>query len=250
CSVACGSGIRQREVECVYRDQIVDASLCPESQKPKIQESCTLLACAFWDLLPWSSCSASCGSGVQRRMVQCVRGSNKLIVGERECKEEKPKTERTCERDPCPNAKLEIYWATGPWTECSQSCGNGTQRRIVVCHDHIRELGAEYCTQIEKPPNTRECNIRPCAQWSVGAWQPCPATCGIHHVQRRRVSCVPIGKKKEIEINSVLDELPEIDCDPAAQPEAVRNCGLKACPVEQKPVYGNWTTSGWTENMP
>jgi hypothetical protein len=58
---------------------------------------------------------------------------------------------------------------------------------------------------------------------------------------------VPIGKKKEIEINSVLDELPEIDCDPAAQPEAVRNCGLKACPVEQKPVYGNWTTSDWTE---
>lgn len=113
CSVSCGTGIRTRNVECVYRDQIVDGSLCSDTQVPKV-EQCRLVAshcfslhqqafyrycilkvasfkkkyfsllpCAKWEVFSWSACSVSCGSGRQTRTIQCLRG--KSVVHESEC---------------------------------------------------------------------------------------------------------------------------------------------------------------------
>lgn len=86
CSVSCGQGFRQREVECIFRDQTVDNSLCPESQQPKSREVCKLMACTFWQVEPWSTCSATCGRGMQKRAVKCMRDTaNKYQVEDHEC---------------------------------------------------------------------------------------------------------------------------------------------------------------------
>lgn len=97
----------------------------------------------------------------------------------------RPKTEKICERDNCeslmrntvdittsPHEQPKIRWAIGPWSDCSRTCGNGTQRRLVVCRDHIRDLSDVYCQHLERVESTRHCMIKPCAQWTVGPWKP------------------------------------------------------------------------------
>uniref|UniRef100_A0AC35GT07 Peptidase M12B domain-containing protein n=1 Tax=Panagrolaimus sp. PS1159 TaxID=55785 RepID=A0AC35GT07_9BILA len=249
CSSTCGHGQRAREVECIFREQTVDYSLCPENQQPKAREICKLMACTFWQVEPWGSCSTNCGKGVQRRNVKCMRETaNKYQVEDYECSQHlKPRSEKPCEREKCKDdvAKeasrvSQIYWATGPWSDCSSACGAGTQKRQVLCHDHVRQLPDNYCQHIEKEPNERTCNIKPCAKWTVGPWLPCPATCGIHHLQQRSVTCTPTegASSKSIE---------ETDCDIETQPQAVRNCGLPACPKEPEIVLGKWITDEWQE---
>ena len=85
--------------------------------------------------------------------------------------------------------------------------------------------------------------MKPCAQWTAGPWQPCPATCGVQHIQRRTVLCTPI-RGATLTTRLIL---PESDCDLATQPESVRNCGLPACPKEPEPDLGRWRTGHWQE---
>lgn len=136
----------------------------------------------------------------------------------------------------------QIYWATGPWADCSVSCGNGTQKRQVVCHDHVRQLPGNYCQHIEKEPSERACNVKPCVKWTVGPWLPCPASCGIHHLQHRKVTCTKIER-----ISNTSNSMEETDCDIETQPQSVRNCGLPACPREAEIVLGKWKTEDWQE---
>uniref|UniRef100_A0A183CIT8 C-type lectin domain-containing protein n=1 Tax=Globodera pallida TaxID=36090 RepID=A0A183CIT8_GLOPA len=53
CLVPCGQGFRTRHVECVFKGQIVDDSLCMEAMRPKTNDRCVLLACAIWNAEPW-----------------------------------------------------------------------------------------------------------------------------------------------------------------------------------------------------
>uniref|UniRef100_A0A7E4W1Q7 Peptidase M12B domain-containing protein n=1 Tax=Panagrellus redivivus TaxID=6233 RepID=A0A7E4W1Q7_PANRE len=247
CSVTCGFGVRYRDIECIFRDETVDKSLCQKSQQPKEHETCKLLPCTHWRTNPWSSCSVTCGVGVQLRTVTCMPDDySHEALEDRHCEQHlKPRTERPCERK-CPidaagntiqNQQSQIYWATGPWTDCSASCDNGTQMRQVVCHDHIRQLPDEYCRHIEKEQNKRNCNVKPCTMWSVGSWAECPATCGVQHIQRRSVVCTDLGGKP----------LNETACEATSQPESERNCGLPACPSEPKPIIGIWSTGDWAK---
>lgn len=244
CSVSCGKGIRVREAECVFKDQVVDASLCSDTQLESQKQNCTLLPCALWKVQQWSSCSVSCGQGIQSRTVQCIRGDSE-VVKDSECSENKPKSEKSCEKDDCNNNNVQqkneespIYWATGPWTECSKRCGKGTQRRQVKCHDHLRELPETYCRHLEKVPALRDCQNSPCVEWKADQWTPCPETCGVQAVQKRKVYCISI----EPGVTNITDS----DCDPADQPASVRSCNLPACPAEPQIKFGNYKVGEWS----
>ena len=54
-------------------------------------------------------------------------------------------------------------WIVSPWSECSASCGGGTQSRQVSCVDESGKQVAETdCIQNSRPSNSRGCNTQPC----------------------------------------------------------------------------------------
>ncbi|PIO64423.1 thrombospondin type 1 domain protein, partial [Teladorsagia circumcincta] len=248
CSVTCGSGVRRRAAECVYREQVVDQSFCGDASPPTTQQSCNLVPCTSWEVSAWGPCSVTCGNGTQTRRAHCTSGPKKEPVKDFLCdKTSRPRETRTCERDPCetrvsdlltqPADVPPIRWATGPWSECSATCGNGTQRRLVKCRDHQRDLPPEYCRDLEKVEDKRPCHIKVCAFWQSGPWMPCPATCGAHVQQSRSVMCVARDSG---------DIASETDCNVAERPPSMRSCKLETCPKGEPPL-GRWVTGEWTK---
>uniref|UniRef100_A0A915DWN5 Peptidase M12B domain-containing protein n=1 Tax=Ditylenchus dipsaci TaxID=166011 RepID=A0A915DWN5_9BILA len=255
CSVSCGAGIKEREVDCIYREQSVDDSLCPDRQRPVRQEQCALLACAEWKPETWGACSVSCGSGVQKRAVHCTRtSSNKktIVIHDAECNGHKPRDEKICERDPCPpppkstpasQKEASFHWATAPWAECSATCGKGTQRRLVQCHDHVRQLPSQYCGHLKAEKDVQDCQLRPCYDWTIGPWGECSESCGKKAMQQRKVACEAIATE-----NSSLNPEEVPDCDTAKKPEESKKCDLPDCPkIEPKSKIGKWESGDWSE---
>nr|XP_013103894.1 unnamed protein product [Stomoxys calcitrans] len=74
CHRPCGPGIRSRMVVCAeenngLKTRVADV-LCP-MPKPPTQEQCIIAECPKWEVEKWSSCSESCGQGIQMRNVEC-----------------------------------------------------------------------------------------------------------------------------------------------------------------------------------
>ncbi|CEF59256.1 A disintegrin and metalloproteinase with thrombospondin motifs 9 [Strongyloides ratti] len=255
CSNSCGSGYRNRIVECIYREQIVDASICSESDKPKEKEDCHLAECTYWLTSNWTPCSVTCGEGIQSRNISCVKGNK--VVESYECDlKTRPKSEKQCIRDQCHdnNNNLQFknndysseqvsraQWVFGPWSDCSKSCGNGTQRRIVICRDTANGNNLEtiYCRNLEPVPSERNCMLKPCASWKIRNWAPCSATCGIDVYQERIVTCEANDPSQAHLVN-------ENTCDPTQYPVSRRKCDLKPCPSVRVITYGSWIAGDWT----
>lgn len=56
-------------------------------------------------------------------------------------------------------------WKTGLWSDCSVTCGGGTQTRSVLCkNDSDGTVGDSYCTNLglTKPAVSRSCNTQAC----------------------------------------------------------------------------------------
>ncbi|CAD6197895.1 unnamed protein product [Caenorhabditis auriculariae] len=246
CSVTCGNGMRERTSECLYREQIVDSSFCGDAKIPDRTQQCNLMPCTSWETSSWSPCSVTCGTGEQSRTVHCVRGNEKAMVEDYYCdRENRPRDHKICEKDACDSRRIvsqlqadvpPIRWATGPWSPCSASCGNGTQRRLLKCRDHVRDLPEEYCSHLEREPDTRVCSIKPCTYWKSGPWMACPATCGAHVQQSRSVLCVGHDGSPVI----------DTDCDIQERPPSAKNCRLEACPRGEAPL-GKWQVDEWSK---
>lgn len=129
--------------------------------------------------------------------------------------QKRPKVVRHCAVQPCP-----FVWQTSDWSECSQTCGEGFQKRAVTCHKvnpygwvdpspltqmeapehhrtthrhrgHDRGNSPYYCPHKDKPPNIRSCVVGHCGDgvfWRPGPWTQCSAPCGPGK-QKRRLRC-------------------------------------------------------------
>ncbi|XP_040907663.1 A disintegrin and metalloproteinase with thrombospondin motifs 15a [Toxotes jaculatrix] len=102
----------------------------------------------------WDACSVTCGSGIQRRMVQCLRPDGKPGL---DCdSSQRPSATRAC-GDPCPE------WHIGEWSPCSRTCGKGFKRRPLHCKTQPGHLlPRDHCIGIRKPQELDFCNLRPC----------------------------------------------------------------------------------------
>merc|ERR1711962_886695 len=83
------------------------------------QSLCTE-ACVVSDWSDFTECSVTCGDGTQRRTRFLVSGN------QTQCQEELEEVV-TCSGEPCPEACVVSDWSD--FTECSVTCGDGTQRR-------------------------------------------------------------------------------------------------------------------------
>lgn len=107
-----------------------------------------------WISTNWDECSVTCGSGIQRRMVQCLKLDGKPGMN---CNSsQRPSAIRVC-GDPCPE------WDIGQWSPCSRTCGKGFKRRPLHCKTQTGHLlPRNQCIGLRKPQELDFCSLRPC----------------------------------------------------------------------------------------
>lgn len=108
CTKICGSGTRSRTVQCQTRSSSSSAwtnsaeSACSSLAKPSTIQSCNTSTCPnpHWEYIAWSTCSKTCGGGVQTRTVSCVNKSGQ-IVSRTQCRTTAPVSSRSCNSQSC-----------------------------------------------------------------------------------------------------------------------------------------------------
>ncbi|XP_069466600.1 A disintegrin and metalloproteinase with thrombospondin motifs 14 isoform X2 [Ambystoma mexicanum] len=185
-----------------------------------------------WALKSWSQCSKACGGGIQYTKYGCRRKGDNKMVHRNFCDNgKKPKPiRRRCNLQEC----SQPGWVSGEWGACSKSCGKlGVQARLVQCIQHLqngtnRTVHMKYCNG-DRPEARKPCNRLPCpAQWRMGAWSQCSASCG-EGIQQRQVVC----KASDNSIGQCDNE----------KPETIQVCKTTSCPGKPPNLASNADTS-------
>ena len=163
CSSSCGSGYVTRKVFCSAADGTPLPETKCSSSKPKEKRPCrNRIPCGgIWFDGPWSKCSVTCGKGVKKRDVICMKKLGETlitVVGEENCVlKAKPPISKPCKG--LPPCKAE--WFMTSWTKCSKSCDAGTKSRLIKCLD--QELQPSSTCSVDLRPTTRHvCNTDSC----------------------------------------------------------------------------------------
>lgn len=126
---------------------------------------------------------------------------------------------------------VQFLWILSDWSQCSATCGGGTQFRRPLCQESIAAVmpsvidgtatlvDESWCENSNRPEQLmRTCNIENCpSHWWIGPWQSCPVTCadkGEKPMRRRSVMCVDVSEMA----------LPDQYCDKATRPKEYEPC--------------------------
>ncbi|XP_067165404.1 ADAMTS-like protein 2 isoform X2 [Apteryx mantelli] len=128
------------------------------------------------------------------------------------------------------NRTNKARWETSSWSECSRTCGEGYQFRIVRCWKMISpgfdsSVYSDLCesADITRPDERKVCKNPACGpQWEMSEWSECSARCGERSVVTRDIRC------------SEEEKL----CDASTRPLAEKNCTGPPCDRQ-------WTVSDW-----
>ncbi|KAM5264429.1 A disintegrin and metalloproteinase with thrombospondin motifs 16 [Ctenodactylus gundi] len=251
CTQTCGGGSQSRLVRCTQRayrhTETVAASLCPQPV-PSSQQACNPQGCPpAWSAGPWAECSRTCGKAWRKRVVSCKStnpSARAQLLPDAMCTSEpKPRTHEACMPQRCHKHK-KLQWLVSAWSQCSVTCGRGTQKRFLKCAEKYasgkyRELASKNCSPLPRPDLElqRTCAPFPCPQrapsaaagpsrgsWFSSPWSQCTASCG-GGVQTRSVRCLAGGR-------------PASTCLPHQKPEASTACNTHFCPsVEKKDAF-------------
>ena len=261
CSTLCGHGIQVREVLCVReiagREERADDEDCINSGEPKppISRSCDPINECYYNITEWSSCSTSCGLGVQTRTVTCIK---RLPTGDQ------PVPLDECTRDPTlfePTAEVQCFqecfcvlprWQFGDWSPCPASCGSSTatENRHVYCmcfdSSPPRVIADSECSRSDKPDSSRNCGRGECPcvdhYWRRGPYDPCSPTCGDTGVKKRKVDCVCFK-------DGVRQIAYPNQCDQSSKPVDTKDCYPPSCPcVDPRWAEGPWGSCSKTCN--
>jgi len=236
CSKACGSGTQTQTVQCKQDGTstvAADAQCSGAGTKPATQRTCNSQTCqdGQWSYGAWSTCSASCGGGVQTRTQQCVTAAGAPTSDSSVCPGA-ALTSQPCNTGMCPN-----WWWVGEWTTCSSDCGpSGFQTRKVYClaaaaaNPYAPNVAlADSDCVTSKPADTQPCNSQPCPTWQPSSpWSDCSTRCN-PGTQTRTAACVRFD-------GSVA---PASACLKAAAVQTERSCMVVPC--------GHWHRELWSE---
>ncbi|GAB1597885.1 A disintegrin and metalloproteinase with thrombospondin motifs 9-like, partial [Argonauta hians] len=222
CTVTCGEGVQTRIVACIHLDHQVEEFKCFKDWKPPAIQPCRKQDCelpssnksnnsSHWRVGKWSGCSSTCGSGWQRRRIACNfedRSRCNILL--------KPIERKPCNSGYCPG------WTYGDWNNCPEACDSTAyQKRTVLCQlPNGQMLPDPNCNLYKKPIESRPCHTT-CKEvyvWNVGAWGPCPASCGKSR-KYRKVRCI---NKDNIEV--------ELSKCPGKPLRTSKRCRVKKCP--------------------
>jgi len=200
CNATCGLGYESRSLVC-------GADACDPSTAPPGIRTCYSNNDCEWMIGAWGSCSTSCGDGVAARPVSCPSGT------EADC----AFTPRPLDRKSCRNI-TGCSWSTSAWSVCSQSCGEGTQTRAVLCPS-----GDDDDCSSTKPTPLQSCVGHFGCFWQMGDWSSCSNVCG-DGTRQRAVRCS----------GAELDQ-----CNASTRPPEVENCSSNMCDLWN---LGTWSS--------
>ncbi|CAJ0561770.1 unnamed protein product, partial [Mesorhabditis spiculigera] len=242
CSVTCGAGVRTRDPYCIdvkSQGRVAD-DLCVENNatKPETEKQCKTVDCeAEWFTGDWEDCSSTCGdSGEQYRVVYCHKvfaDGKRMTVDDDNCTAERPPVRQQCNRFACPE------WHAGPWSACSEKCGDAHQYRSVTCRsekegEEQKLLAADACNADETIESQRSCNLGPCEglKFYTTEWKLCEKCNDTE--ETRNVTCKDtMGRAYPLE-KCLTDNTTDIPID------------TRACATQQPCVY-EWTASEWSK---
>ncbi|XP_064626790.1 A disintegrin and metalloproteinase with thrombospondin motifs adt-1-like isoform X3 [Lineus longissimus] len=170
CNATCGTGYMTRTRgwnEAKYNGKAcegesIEAAKCNEDPCP---------VDGYWKQWgDWQQCDKTCGGGKQSRTRKC----KPEMYGGKPCQGSATE-ERNCAEDPCP---VDGYWKPWTdWTDCSVSCGGGTQNRSRECVPG--KYGGSNCSG--EWSETRVCGEKPCPVDGVWEkwqdWSTCTVSC-------------------------------------------------------------------------
>ncbi|KAM6182886.1 ADAMTS-like protein 2 [Erethizon dorsatum] len=179
-----------------------------------------------WKLSSHEPCSATCTTGVMSTYAMCVRYDG-VEVDDSYCD---ALTRPEPVHEFCAGRECQPRWETSSWSECSRTCGEGYQSRIVRCWKMLSpgfdsSVYSDLCEAAEavRPEERKTCRNPACGpQWEMSEWSECTARCGERSVVTRDIRC------------SEDEEL----CDPSTRPVGEKNCTGPPCDRQ-------WTVSDW-----
>ncbi|KAK1327725.1 hypothetical protein QTO34_012630 [Cnephaeus nilssonii] len=176
CSATCGVGIQTRDVYCLHpRETPAPAAECGDD-RPHALQACNQFDCPpGWHIEDWQQCPRTCGGGTQHRRVTCrqlLTDGSFLGLSDALCQGPKPSSRKSCARTDCPP-----HLSVGNWSECSVSCGVGTQRRKQVCQRLTAKgrrvpVSAALCGELPGPPLAQPCRMPACSKRREEAQTP------------------------------------------------------------------------------
>ncbi|NWR29159.1 PPN protein, partial [Tachuris rubrigastra] len=231
CSSECGGGFQSRQVFCTIDNEIYPDYMCRNKPQPENNQTCGHQACPQtkrWKTGEWGSCSATCGGGTQTRSVYCVAfdgQSSQGVVDNAECMAfaQQPRSSQPC------NVRQCATWSTGPWSECSASCGEGVQTRTITCKTQQGSQAQDFaCLMEPKPSATQPCLKENCIQeigWHIGDWGLCSKSCD-SGIRTRQVICAD-GDSKFYSPETCKAIQPE-------KPATLGSCNMQPCYLPQQ----------------
>ncbi|KAK3728739.1 hypothetical protein QZH41_002662 [Actinostola sp. cb2023] len=190
CTATCANGTQQRMRTCTNPPPDNGGANCTGHTNETQQ--CSRPPCPihgnFTEWGNWTECTATCANGTQQRMRTCTNPPPDN--GGANCTGHTNETQQ-CSRPPCPIHGNFTEW--GNWSECTATCGNGTQQRMRTCTNPPPAIGGANCTGSTN--ETQQCSRPPCptapidgnfTEWSN--WSNCTRTCG-NGIQQRMRTC-------------------------------------------------------------
>ncbi|XP_019769669.2 A disintegrin and metalloproteinase with thrombospondin motifs 9 isoform X2 [Dendroctonus ponderosae] len=227
CSSIC-EGIQYRKPTCVklINGHVADKSYCAHNDVESATEKrqCNKHCSLTWHIESRSACSPHCGKGYRHVYYKCIKlGKNNQTniqdVHTQHCNVlPKPPSTEICYTS-CNSTR----WDYSNWSECSQTCGGGTQTRSAKCVDENNmPIDDAHCSSSEKIVK-QICNIEECPDWIVGETSACSVPCGGGY-QNTTYYCVLTGR--------IYDAMA---CDQRTKPPSSKKCNEHAC--------GRWAAS-------
>ncbi|KAM5331324.1 ADAMTS-like protein 2 isoform 2-T2 [Glossophaga mutica] len=179
-----------------------------------------------WKLSSHEPCSATCTTGVMSTYAMCVRYDG-IEVDDSYCD---ALTRPEPVQEFCAGRECQPRWETSSWSECSRTCGEGYQFRIVRCWKMLSpgfdsSVYSDLCeaTDAVRPEERKTCRNPACGpQWEMSEWSECTAKCGERSVVTRDIRCSEDEKL----------------CDPNTRPVGEKECMGPPCDRQ-------WTVSDW-----
>ncbi|XP_064569860.1 papilin isoform X1 [Zonotrichia leucophrys gambelii] len=253
CSSECGGGFQSRLVFCTIDNEIYPDYMCRNKPQPDNNRTCGHQPCPQtkrtsyiylpqawshsgarssqmkrWKTGEWGPCSATCGRGTQSRSVYCVAfdgQSPQGVVDDTECMAfaQQPRRSQPCNLRQC------ATWSTGPWSQCSASCGEGVQTRTVTCRTRQGSQAQDFaCLMEPKPSATQPCLRENCIHeigWHVGDWGLCSKSCD-SGIRTRQVICAD-GDSKVYSAETCRAIQPQ-------KPATLGSCNTQPCYLPQQ----------------